>query len=171
MDTTSAAIQRQGQDSNSNGSLFSARADLITQQIASIPSVAAIYDRIIPSFSVTRSMSPSASRYVYDSAPQTFNPPTPNEPYGYTVIACMNVSGVAGQFAQSLIRTNGLENLYRHENLAPSSAQNMLFSIAGTGDISQGQSVTATFAVASAQAGTATFAPTRLFCIFSGSIL
>ena len=171
MDATSAAIQRQGQDSNSNGSLFSARADLITQQIASIPSVAAIYDRIIPSFSVTRSMSPSASRYVYDSAPQTFNPPTPNEPYGYTVIACMNVSGVAGQFAPSLIRTNGLENLYPHENPAPSSAQNMLSSIAGTGEIGPGGSVAATFAVASAQPGTATFAPTRLFCIFSGSIL
>lgn len=171
VDSTNADVSRQVQDSNSSGNQFASRAELIQGQIGAIPSVAAIYRIDVPPFSVTRTSNPSATAYVYDSAPQTFNPPRADRPYNYQVIAVMDVSGTNLPFSRSLLRTNGTDNMFLHENLQPGFQTRATYSIAGSGNIDSGQTVTAQFAVAAGGAGTLTFNRSTLWCTFSGSIL
>lgn len=170
VDSTTSSLGSQVQDSNSAGNIFASRADLIQGQIASIPSIAAIYQRSIPPFSVTRT-STGATGYVYSSPVQTFNPPRATLPYGYQVIAVMDVSGVNLPFSRSIIRTNGIENTYQHENLQPGYQTSATYSILGSGRISEGQQVSVECGVIASDTGTLTFNRASLWCVFSGSIL
>lgn len=171
LDEIQSAIAVQIQDSSSTGSLFSSRADLLQRQIADIPSIAAIYQRDLPPFSVTRVQNPTATAYVYDSAVQTFNPPRPDRAYDYNVIAVMDVSGLNLPFSRSLIRTNGVENMFQHENMHPGFQTRATYSILGSGSIAPGETVSVQCAVAVSQSGTLTFNSTQLWCTFTGSIL
>lgn len=171
VDDVTNAIRIQEDDASSSGSAFTARSDLIQRQIANTPSVAAIYEQSLLPFSVTRSLNPSAVAYVYESAPRTFNPPRPDKGYGYTVIANMVASGTLMTFARSLIRVNGVDNTYQHENTQPGFDALGTFSIVGSGTIDPGQNVTAQLAVIASAAGTVTFSRAAMFCTFSGSIL
>lgn len=168
-DSTAEAIRRQQNDSSSSGSLFSARAETVQNQISSIPSVAAIYRMDVPPFSVTRA-STGATFYVYDSAVQTFNPPRPDESYDFSVIADMSASGTLFTFSYSLLRVNGVDFMFNHENTQAAYANSPTFSIMGGGKIRPGQNVQAQFALATSSTGTVTFAPTQLWCIFTGSL-
>lgn len=167
----SSAISRQAQDGSSEGSLFSSRADLIENQISSIPSVAAVYQRMIPVFQVTRFLNPSAVSYVYDSPVQSFNPPRPDRPYNYTVFATMDAQGVDFPFSRSLIRTNGVENMVSHENLQPGYQTRATYSIAGSGSIFPGGRVDTQVAIMAQAPGTVVFSKVLLWCAFFGSIL
>lgn len=171
IDMTEAAVARETQDTGSAGSVFAGRADLIQRQIADIPSVAAIYQISLPPFQVSRTMNPNAVRYVYNSPPQTFNPPRPDEAYSYTMISNLDVEGVFFNFADSLLRVNGVDFSYRHENLKPGEETNAQLSIAGSGTLSLGQTVQAQLAIAAGQAGTVQFRSASLWCVFTGSIL
>lgn len=170
VDASEAALLVQQQDSRSAGNVFASRANLLQGQIAAIPSVAAIYSRQLPRFTVTRT-STGAVNYVYGSSPQTFNPPRSNTPYNYTVISSVDVSGVPLPFCRSLLRTNGVDNMFQHENLQPGYLERGTFSISGSGSIGPGDSVTVETAIATASTGTMTFESTNIWCLFSGSIL
>lgn len=170
-DANSEGVDRQRLDGGSAGSLFAARADLLQGQIAATPSISAIYERVIPPFSVSRSLNPSAVRYVYNSAPITFNPPRFDRPYSYSVIANMQATGNLLTFSQSLLRTNGIDNSFQHENLRPGDENSGIFSILGSGSISEGSVVTTQFAIAGPASGTLNFGSCTVWCIFSGSIL
>lgn len=171
VDDVAEGLSRQVQDSNSSGNLFASRAELIQGQISAIPSVAAIYQREIPTFSVTRFFNSSATAYVYNSAVQTFNPPRPDRPYNYQVIAVMDVSGVNLPFSQSIIRTNGVDTTYQHENQQPGFQTRATYSISGSGSITAGQTVSAECGIIASDTGTLTFSRATLWCVFSGSIL
>ena len=170
-DEVANAISVQTSDAGSAGSVFASRADLLSHQIGAIPSVAAIYPRSIQNFSVTRVSNPSAVAYVYESPVETFNPPRPDREYGYTVFANMVTTGTLMTFARSLIRTNGVDNMYRHENLQPGFNTLGTFSIVGSGSIGSGGTVSAQMAVIAAAPGTVTFTRADMWCVFSGSIL
>lgn len=170
-DQNAEAIARQQQDSGSAGSIFASRADLIQQNIASTPSVAAVYERALPPFSVTRVFNPSAVSYVYDSQPTVFNPPRLDLPYTYTVIANMDASGVYFPFSRALIRTNGQENQTSHEILQPGTEQRAILSIVGSGNIGVGGTVEVQAAIMAQAPGTVNFSKLDLWCVFSGSIL
>lgn len=170
VDQTIEGLSRQVQDSSSSGNLFASRSDLLQGQIGAIPSVAAIYDRTLPTFSVTRS-STGAVGYVYPSSSQTFNPPRPDLPYNYTVIANMDVSGVPLPFSYSLLRVNGQDDMFQHENLQPGYLTRGTFSISASGSITPGNNVEVQAAIIASSTGTLTFNSTRLWCVFSGSIL
>lgn len=171
VDDVTSAVQNQIQDSNSTGSLFASRANLIQQQIGEIPSVAAIYERSVPPFSVTRFFNPSATAYIYDSSVQTFNAPRPDRPYAYQVIAVMDVSGINLPFSQSMIRTNSTDNMYQHENQQPGFQTSATYSISGSGVLAPGEPLSVQFAVAASDVGTLTFNRATLWCVFTGSIL
>ena len=171
VDEVASGISVQTSDAGSAGSTFASRADLLSHQITSIPSVAAIYSRSIPNFSVTRTTNPSAVAYVYESPVQTFNPPRPDREYSYTVFANMVASGTLMTFARSLIRTNGVDNMYQHENLQPGFNTLGTFSIVGSGTIGSGGTVSAQMAVIASASGTANFTRADMWCVFSGSIL
>lgn len=170
-DETSVAIQRQVSDSSSAGSVFSAQTDLLSLQVRAIPSVAAIYERDVLPFSVTRSSNPNAVRYVYNSATVRFNAPRPDRPYSYRVVANMSASGNLLTFSQSLLRVNGVENSFQHENLFPGGENQANFSILGSGAVGEGEPVDVVFAIAGPASGTLNFDACRVTCIFSGSIL
>ncbi|QDK03296.1 hypothetical protein SEA_ROMAN_54 [Microbacterium phage Roman] len=170
LDSTSTGLDRQLQDSSSVGNLFASRSDLIQSQIGSIPSVAAVYERLIPPFSVTRS-STGAVAYVYPTPLQVFNPPRPDLPYNYTVIASMDVSGVELPFCYSMLRANGRDDMYQHENLQPGYLTRGTFSISGSGSIGPGDTVRAEAAIAASATGTLNFNSAKMWCVFSGSIL
>lgn len=169
-DSIAAALARETQDADSAGNVFAGRADLIGSQIASLTSVAAIYSRSLPGFSQTRSTNSSASGYVYSAPAQSFNPPRPDRSYAYTVVASFDVAGTLFTFPAALLRTNGVDNMSRHENLQPGRETSATLSIFGSGNISPGQSVTAEVAVQGPAPGTANFTRVQLWCIFSGSI-
>lgn len=171
LDATAAEIANRTQDSSIAGSVLSGRADLLQAQIAATPGIAAIYERQIPPFSVTRSFSPTVVSYVYDSPVTTFNPPRPDLPYNYTVIANMNATGVNFPFARSLLRTNGLENMLSHENLQPGYDTSATFSIAGSGTLIEGGRVDVQAAIMAQAPGTVSFSSIRVWCMFSGSVL
>lgn len=171
LDATASEVSRSGQEAGSAGSVLAGRADLLQTQIAATPGIAAIYERQIPPFSVTRVFSPTVVSYVYDSPQITFNPPRPDRPYNYTVIANMDASGVNFPFSRSLLRTNGLENMLSHENLQPGYDTRAVYSIAGSGSIIEGGRVDVQAAIMAQAPGTVSFATTRLWCVFSGSIL
>lgn len=170
IDSTLTDLDRQINDSSSSGNFFANRSDLLQGQIATIPSVAAVYERSLPRFSVTRS-STGAVGYVYPTATQTFNPPRPNLPYNYTVIASMDVSGVELPFSYSLLRVNGKDDMFQHENLQPGYLTKGTFSISGSGSITPGNNVEVQAAIVASATGTLTFNSTNLWCVFSGSIL
>lgn len=171
LDDIDAGLARQVQDSGSAGNLFASRADLLQTQIGSIPSVAAIYQRDVPPFSQTRSSNPNATAYVYSAPAQTFNPPRRDIPYNYEVVAIMEASGLNMPFSRSIIRTNGIENFFQHENLQPGYQTQATYSIAGSGSVSPGEPVTAECGMVVSQAGTLTFRRVTLYCTFTGSIL
>lgn len=170
-DDTASAIARESSDVNSAGSVFAGSATIVQNQIRATPSVAAIYQRSIIPFSVTRNSNPNATGYVYESPVQTFNPPRPDRPYTYTVIADMSVSGTLMTFARSLVRVNDVDNMYQHENLQPGYETSGTFSIAGTGTIDGGDTVRAQMAVIASAPGTVRFDSASIWCIFTGSIL
>lgn len=170
IDSTMDGVTRQTQDSSSTGSLFASRADLLQRQIGAIPSVAAVYERDVPPSSVTRS-STGAVGYVYPAPQQTFNPPRPDLPYNYTVIASMDVSGVQLPFCYSMLRINGKDDMFQHENLQPGYLTKGTFSISGSGSITPGNSVQVQAAISTSSTGTLTFNRTNIWCLFSGSIL
>lgn len=167
---TATAIQRQQQDSSSVGSLFTGRADTLEDQINGIPSVAAIYERVVPPFSVSRASTPGATFYAYDSGTYTFNPPRPDRDYDFSVIANMDASGTLFTFSYSLLRVNGTDFMFNHENTQPGYTTSPTFSIMGGGKVGAGGVVNAEFALATSSTGTVNFAPTRLWCIFTGSL-
>lgn len=171
IDLTSAAISRETLDVNSAGSVFAGQADLLQGQIATIPSVSAIYERSLPPSSVTRALNPSATGYVYTLPEQTFSPPRPDQPYDFTVIANVVATGTLMTFARSLIRTNDIDNTYQHENLRPGMENTGTFSIIGTGSIGIGGIVRAEAGVIASASGTVTFTSASMWCVFSGSIL
>lgn len=170
LDASAFSISRQEQDQSSSGNLFASSTDVIQGQIASIPSISAIYQRDVPPFSVSRSFNASATGYVYSSPVQTFNPPRPNLPYNYQVIAVMDVSGVNLPFSRSIIRTNGIENTLQHENLQPGFQTRATYSILGSGSIGPGESVSTEFGVIASDAGTLSFIQATLWCTFTGRI-
>lgn len=170
IDTSDSGIARIQGDASSTGNLFSSRADLISNQIRSTPSIAAIYSRSLQSFSVTRTFT-GAVGYAYPSPQQTFNPPRPDLPYNYTVISNVNVSGVPLPFSSSLIRANGIDNMFQHENLEPGHLMDGTFSISGSGSIVPGELVRVETAVVASSVGTMTFNSATIWCVFSGSIL
>lgn len=171
LDATERDISSQNLDANSTGNLFSSRADLLQERIASTPSIAAIYERQITPFSVTRFFTPSASAYVYNSPTYTFNPPRRDRIYNCQVIAVMDVQGVNLPFSQSLIRVNEVDTTYQHENMEPGFQTRATFSIAGAGRVSPGQSVSVQFGVIASDASTLTFSRASLWCTFTGSLL
>lgn len=170
IDSTIDGLTRQIQDSSSTGNLFASRADLLQRQIGAIPSVAAVYERDVPPSSVTRS-STGAVGYVYPAPTQTFNPPRPDLPYNYTVIASMDVSGVQLPFCYSMLRINGQDDMFQHENLQPGYLTKGTFSISGSGSITPGNNVQVQAAISTSSTGTLTFNRTTIWCLFSGSIL
>lgn len=171
LDETEAEIARQSADSSSASSVLASRANLLQTQIGTIPSVAAVYQRDIPPFSVFRSFTPGATAYVYSSAAQVFNPPRPDRPYDYRVIAVMDVAGVNLPFSRSLLRTNGIDNMYQHENQQPGFQTRATYSIAGSGSIGSGGTVSAECGIVASDVGTLTFNRATLWCVFTGSIL
>lgn len=171
LDATNSDIYRQVQDSGSVGNLFASRADLMQGQIGSIPSVSAVYERSLPPFSVSLPQNNDATGYVYASSPQTFNPPRPDRPYNYQVIASMEAGGLNTPFSRSIIRTNGIDNMFQHENLQPGYQTSATYSIAGSGSIYPGDSVTVQCGIVVAESGTLAFSRVSLWCTFTGSIL
>lgn len=170
IDSTIEGLGRQIQDASSTGNLFASRSDLLQQQIGTIPSVAAVYDRTLAPFNVTRSAT-GAVGYVYPTSAQTFNPPRADLPYNYTVIASMDVSGVQLPFCYSMLRVNGKDDMFQHENLQPGNLTKGMFSISGSGSITPGNNVQVQAAISASATGTLTFNRTNLWCVFSGSIL
>jgi hypothetical protein len=163
------AIEAQQLDASSVGSQFRGRAENLETQIRSIPSVAAIYSTVVPPFSVSR-FSTGAVRYVYPSGVNTFNPPRPDRPYTYSVIANMKATGIFFPFSRSLLRINGVTTQVSHESLQTAYLENATFSILGTGSIGPGEAVSVEFGIDASSIGTVTFQPTTLWCVFSGSI-
>lgn len=171
VDEVTDSVARQESDSDSVGSLFASRSDLIQGQIGGIPSVAAIYQRSITPFSVTRAQNNNAVAYVYNSDPVAFNPPRPDRDYGYSVISNVTATGTLMTFARSLIRTNGIDNIYQHENTQPGNETTGTFSIVGSGTIGAGEPVICEFGVIAPSSGTVNFGHATLWCVFTGSIL
>lgn len=170
LDAQASGIAAQTGDASSTGSVFAGRANQIQSQIAAIPSIAAVYSLPVPNFSVTRT-STGASGYVYNSSTFTFNPPSQAIGYSYTVIVNMSASGTLLTFPTSILRTNGTDNAFRHENLQPGFETSGTFSLLGTGTTLPGDTVNAAFALQTSSTGTLNFSNCTLWCIFSGSIL
>lgn len=171
IDSISSEISVQSQEASATGNLLAARSNLLQQQISSIPSVAAVYQRDIPQFSVSRAFNPAATAYVYNSPLQVFNPPRPDRPYDYRVIAVMDVTGVNLPFSRSLLRTNNFDNMYQHENGQPGFQLSATYSISGSGSIPEGGTVSVQAAVVASDAGTLTFNRASLWCVFTGRSL
>lgn len=169
MDSTAAAIAREEMDADSAGSRFASRAELIRGQIAGITSVTDIQQRTVIPQQISRFTNPQAIAYVYTLNPQTFNPPRPDRAYDFTVIAAMNGSGVAMPYSRSIMRLNGVEFMMTHENGKPSEFSRATYSIAGTGRIDPGQTVSAEAGIISQSTGTMTLSAT-LWCVFAGSL-
>lgn len=170
-DANARAIESIRADSRSAGMQFRSLADNMEHQIVEIPSVSSISELTIPSFSVSRSFSPTA-RLVYDSPTITVNPPRLDQPYTVTVVANMHATGVMFPYSDSLLRVNGVDFMFSHENESPSFVATPYaeYSIMGTGSV-MGAPVTLQFAISTSAAGTVTFSNTQIWCIFSGSIL
>ena len=169
-DATTRAIEAQRADAGSAGSLFAARAENMQHQISALPTVASILTRTPPPQSTTRFLNPNAVAYVYPAQIQSFSAPRPDLAYDFTVIANLVGTGVPTPFSRSLLRLNGIDFMYSHENQKPSEFTTATYSIAGSGSVSPGQSVTVEAAIAAQSTGTMSVS-VRLWCIFTGSIV
>lgn len=171
-DDTTAKISAMAGDLNSIGNQFRSRADNMESQIAGVPSVSNITRVDVPPFSVTR---PQATQpfMVYDSPVVFINPPRPDRDYTANVIVNMKASGVQFPFSFSMLRVNGVDYMFRHENLQPGYTGTATFSIMGSAFIGQGGQVSVQFAIGASGsfgATTAEFDTTQVWVVFSGSI-
>ncbi|AWY05875.1 hypothetical protein SEA_PIONEER3_51 [Microbacterium phage Pioneer3] len=171
LDEVEAGLERQTQDSNSTGNLFAARAELIQGQIQSIPSVAATYSLSLPPFTRTLPSNTDATAYVYTTGQQTFNPPRPNLPYNFQVIAVMGAEGLNMPFSRSIIRANGHDNIYQHENMQPGFQTQATYSISASGSIVAGEVVNVDCGMVVSESGTLSFNRVNIYCTFTGRIL
>lgn len=169
-DATTRAIDSQRSDANSVGSLFAARAEGMQHQIAALPTVASILTRTPPSQATTRAFNPNAVAYAYPGQTQAFSAPRPDLAYDYTVIANMVGTGVPMPFSRSLLRLNGVDFMYSHENQKPSEFNTATYSIAGSGSLAPGQPLLVESAIAAQSPGTMTVS-LQLWCVFTGSIV
>lgn len=169
-DSTTALIESIRGDVNSAGSQFAARSDNLMSQVAAIPSLANIQQRELLPESVTRAFSPTTVGYVYSMSPITFNPPRQDRVYNYMVIANVVGTGVPMPYSRSLLRVNGIDFMYSHENQQASEFNTGTYSIAGSGTLGMGDTVTAEPGLISQSPGTMALNAT-LWCMFTGSIV
>lgn len=169
--STTSALSRLSQDSRSTSLGFEGRSQTIASQIEAIPSLAGIYQRDIPEFSVSRPSFVGTFR-VWDSPVTTINPPQPDKAFTTSVIAVIRVTGVNLTFGRSYLRLNGVDTSFSHENSPPGggAGDGATFSIMGTVDTDENQPVSVQFAVSGSSVGTATFAGCNLYAIFNGRI-
>lgn len=159
-------------DANSAGNVFASAVGTLGRQISGVSAVSAIYDREIPQFTVTRSG--TANVNVFDSAAQTFSPPEPDRSYRVSVVANINATSTFPlNFAYSILRVNGTEYQFRHDNGSTGTSGSLFanFSAMGGVDIAPSEPVNIQFAIAASGAGTLTFTGCKLTAIFNGSIL
>lgn len=164
--STSSALRRLSQEVSNGSSSLVAQTDSLAANLSQIPSLAGIYQRVVPPFSVSRGF--SATFRVWDSPLQVFNPPRPDTAYTASVIANIRVSGVNLTFGRSFLRINGKTDAFLHENMQGSSSS--VLSIMGTVDLAPGEPLSTQFAVSSAASGTANFSGCTLTAIFNGRI-
>lgn len=171
-DETAAKIAAMKNDLNSAGNQFRSRADNLESQIAGIPSVSNITLVNVPAFSVTRAQAVQPFM-VYDSPTVFVNPPRPDRSYTANVIVNMRATGVQFPFSFSMLRVNGVDFMFRHENLQPGFTGTATFSIMGSVFLGEGANLSIQFGIGAAGSlGTTTveFETTPIWVAFSGSI-
>ena len=179
-DSVESAIERERLDSQSAGSRFAARADLIHQQISGISNIATQYRYQFPDFTRSKAAgSLGGPNVVLESPVISLNPPKPTGEYRVILICQMNCRQTAGtgnlEFSAMQLSVNS--KIYAQAALEENRSQgtptmSLTLSMAAWDSVSNGQASSVQFGllVNSLDAKTIEFTGCSVTAVYVGAL-